>query len=248
MVAVVGARSCSRYARIVATDVARSLVVAGFVVVSGLARGIDSAAHRGALDGGGHTIAVLGCGVDVVYPKRNRKLAEEIQANGLLVSEYVAGTPAAPFRFPARNRIIAALSNATIVVEAGQRSGALITADFALETGREVFAVPGEITSRRTAGTNALIRHGATPVTSIPELLADLGVEPVTPQSDARAERQLSTEDIAVLGAISDGAATLDELGRQLELPQAALAASITALELARVVEEDDGLYRPTSV
>ena len=142
MVAVVGARSCSRYAELVATDVGRALAGAGLVVVSGLARGIDSAAHRGALESGGPTIAVLGCGVDVVYPKRNRDLFDDIRRCGLLISEYADATPAAPFRFPARNRIIAALSIATVVIEGRKGSGALITADFALETGRDVFAVP----------------------------------------------------------------------------------------------------------
>ena len=244
MVAVVGARSCSRYAELVATDVGRALAGAGLVVVSGLARGIDSAAHRGALESGGPTIAVLGCGVDVVYPKRNRDLFDDIRRCGLLISEYADATPAAPFRFPARNRIIAALSIATVVIEGRKGSGALITADFALETGRDVFAVPGEITSTRAAGTNGLIRQGATPVTSIHELLVDLGVAPEPSDLAARAERQLSTDDAEVLEAIAGGAQTLDELGRELGFDQATLATSITTLELAGVVQEDDGVYR----
>ena len=244
MVAVVGARSCSDYGELVATNVGRALAGAGLVVVSGLARGIDSAAHRGALESGGPTIAVLGCGIDVVYPRRNWKLAEEIGRYGLLVSEYPDTTPAAPFRFPARNRIIAALSLATVVVEGRKGSGALITADFALETGRDVFAVPGEITSTRAGGTNGLIRQGAIPVTSIRELLADLGVAPALPDRAAHAERQLSSYDTEVFEAIAAGAQTLDELGRELGFDQASLATSITSLELAGVVVGDDGVYR----
>ena len=162
----------------------------------------------------------------------------------MLISEYPDGTPAAPFRFPARNRIIAALSLATIVVEARKGSGALITADFALEVGRDVFAAPGEITSARAAGTNGLIQQGAAPVTSIPTLLADLGVEPAAENGGSHADRQLSSEDAAVLEAIAAGAQTLDEIGRELRLDPATLARHITTLELARVIHQDDGLFR----
>ncbi len=146
-VAVVGARACSSYGRSVARTLGRELAAAGLVVVSGMARGIDGEAHRGALDAGGVTVAVLGCGIDRDYPAAHRDLAGRITERGLIVSEYEAGVEPAPWRFPARNRIIAGLCVATIVVEARERSGALITADFALEDGREVMAVPGEITS-----------------------------------------------------------------------------------------------------
>jgi len=151
-VAIVGARSCSAYGSQVARSLARDLAGAGLVVVSGLARGIDAEAHRGALEGGGATVAVLGCGIDRDYPARHAELARRIvAAGGLVVSEYEAGVEPAPWRFPARNRIIAGLALATVVVEARERSGALITADFALELGREVFAVPGEVTSALSA-------------------------------------------------------------------------------------------------
>ena len=146
-VAIVGARACSPYGRQVARRVARELAGAGLVVVSGLARGVDAEAHRGALESGGVTVAVLGCGIDRDYPAANRELARQVVAAGLIVSEYPPGVEPAPWRFPARNRIVAGLCAATVVVEARERSGALITADFALEEGREVFAVPGEITS-----------------------------------------------------------------------------------------------------
>jgi DNA processing protein len=146
-VAVVGARSCSSYGRSVARSLAREVAAGGLVVVSGMARGIDGEAHRGALEAGGITVAVLGCGIDRDYPASHAELARRIRDRGLVISEYEPGVEPAPWRFPARNRIIAGLCTATVVVEARERSGALITADFALEEGRDVLAVPGEITS-----------------------------------------------------------------------------------------------------
>jgi len=146
-VAIVGARACSAYGRSATRSLARELAGAGLVVVSGMARGIDGEAHRGALEGGGRTVAVLGCGIDRDYPAAHAELARRIGADGLVVSEYESGVEPAPWRFPARNRLIAGLCSATVVVEARERSGALITADFALEEGRDVLAVPGEITS-----------------------------------------------------------------------------------------------------
>ena len=150
---------------------------AGVVVVSGLARGIDAVAHRGALELG-LTVAVLGCGIDRDYPRAHAALAAQIAATGLIVSEYPPGVEPAPWRFPARNRLVAGLALATVVVEARERSGALITADFALDEGREVLTVPGEITSQLSKGTNALLRLGAIPVTCAADVLDAIGVEP----------------------------------------------------------------------
>src|SRR5207253_2138519 len=175
--AIVGARACSPYGAQVARMLGRELAAAGVVVVSGLARGIDGEAHRGALDAGGHTVAVLGCGIDRDYPAAHATLAASIAERSLLVSEYEPGVEPAPWRFPARNRIIAGLAAATIVVEARERSGALITADFALEEGREVFAVPGEIVSALSKGSNALLRLGATPLTDSLDVLESFGIE-----------------------------------------------------------------------
>ena len=177
-VAVVGARSCSAYGRQVARVVSRDLSHEGVVVVSGLARGIDGAAHEGALEAGGRTVAVLGSGLDNVYPARHRDLARRIERHGLLVSEYEATTAPAPWRFPARNRIIAGVSSAVVVVQARERSGALITADFALDVGREVLAVPGEITSSLSAGTNRLLAQGARPMTDSADVLEAVGIDP----------------------------------------------------------------------
>src|SRR5262245_35108422 len=185
-VAIVGARSCSAYGAQVARTLARELAVAGIVVVSGLARGVDGEAHRGALEGGGRTVAVLGCGIDRDYPRSNAELARRIVTSGAVVSEYEPGIEPAPWRFPARNRIIAGRELATVVVEARERSGALITADFALELGRDVFAVPGEITSALSAGTNDLLRQGAAPLTSVRDVFDALGMDPTprTPTAD----------------------------------------------------------------
>jgi DNA processing protein len=215
------------------------------VVVSGLARGIDGEAHRGALDGAGVTVAVLGCGVDRDYPSAHRELAARIvAAGGLVVSEYEPGVEPAPWRFPARNRVIAGLCRATVVVEARERSGALITADFALEDGREVMAVPGEITSALSAGTNALLRHGATPVTAVGDVLEALGLE-APPPAEATA---LGPGAEAVLGAVRAGSATPDEVTRATGLPPGEVAAALVELELARRVSCDGGVYRGSTI
>jgi DNA processing protein len=186
-VAIVGARACSAYGAGVARLLGRELASAGLVVVSGLARGVDGEAHRGALETGaadsGATVAVLGCGIDRIYPAAHARLGDEIAARGLVVSEYAPGVSPAPWRFPARNRIVAGLAAATIVVEAREGSGALITADFALEEGREVLAVPGEITSTLTAGSNGLLRLGATPLTRTEDVLELFGLEAAVPES-----------------------------------------------------------------
>jgi DNA processing protein len=177
-VAIVGARACSPYGAQVARMLGRELAAAGLVVVSGLARGVDAHAHRGALEAGGVTVAVLGCGIDRDYPAAHAELARRVAMAGLVVAEYAPGVEPAPWRFPARNRIVAGLCAATVVVEARERSGALITVDLAMEEGREVFAVPGEITSSLSAGTNALLKLGAAPLTSEIDVLAVFGIEP----------------------------------------------------------------------
>ena len=231
-VAVVGARACSPYGRQVARIVGRGLAAAGVVVVSGMARGVDGEAHRGVLEANGHTVAVLGCGIDRDYPAAHAALAREITEGSLLVSEYEPGVEPAAWRFPARNRIIAGLCAATIVVEARERSGALITADFALEEGREVFAVPGEITSSLSAGTNALLRLGATPLTATADVLESLGI--AVPRPEPRPAHPL----LELLPA------TADELVRATGLSAGEVAAGLAELELAQLAAEGDGIYR----
>ena len=238
-VAVVGARACSSYGRSVARSLACDLASAGLVVVSGLARGIDGEAHRGALDADGFTCAVLGCGIDRDYPAAHAELARRVAERGLVVSEYEPGVEPAPWRFPARNRIIAGLCAATVIVEARERSGALITADFALEEGRDVLAVPGEITSSLSAGTNALLRLGAIPVTSADDVLELFDLRrpvvergPLGPAAEALLER------------LRDGALTGDELVRTSGIDSAAASAALVELELARRIALEDGVYR----
>ena len=239
VVAIVGARSCSAYGAQVAQTLARDLAAAGMTVVSGLARGIDGEAHRGALEGGGLTAAVLGCGIDRDYPARHGELARRIAASGLIVSEYPPGTEPAPWRFPARNRIIAALAGATVIVEARERSGALITADFALDLGREVFAVPGEITASLSAGTNGLIRQGAAPLLAPEDVFDALGVERPT-----RSPPPLSAAASALLQLLADAPAGIDELVARSGCAAADVAAALVELELAGAAAQADGIFR----
>jgi len=238
-VAMVGARACSSYGTAVATSFARRLAESGVIVVSGLARGVDAAAHRGALEGG-VTVAVLGCGVDRDYPRSHAGLAERIAERGLIVSEYPPGVEPAPWRFPARNRIVAGLCLATVVVEARARSGALITADLALEEGREVLAVPGEITTALSDGTNALLRLGATPATRVEDVLEAIGIDPTPPEPLP----PLSETGALVIAVVADGPSAIDEIVRRTALSAAVVAAALAELELAGLVAEGDGIYR----
>ena len=238
--AIVGARACSQYGSSVAQTLARELAGAGAVVVSGLARGVDAAAHRGALSAGGTTIAVLGCGIDRDYPRAHAALAAEIAESGWIVSEYAPGVEPAPWRFPARNRIVAGLADATIVVEARERSGALITADLALDEGREVLAVPGEITSQLSRGANHLLRLGATPVTCTADVLRVLGL----PTAVARAPAALQGRLGEIRAVVADAPAAADEIVRRTGLDAAQVAAALAELELLGVVALAEGRYR----
>jgi DNA processing protein len=239
-VAIVGARACSPYGAQVARRLGSELAAAGTVVVSGLARGVDGEAHRGALESGGLTVAVLGCGIDRDYPAAHAELARRICEQGLIVSEYEPGVEPAPWRFPARNRIIAGLSAATVVVEARERSGALITADLALEEGRDVLAVPGEITSLLSTGTNALLKLGAAPCTGAADVLDVFGIE--------AAERDCA-EPIGPAAAVFAALpAAADELVVATGLDARAVAVALAELELAGLAYEGDGVFRATIV
>ena len=209
------------------------------MIVSGMARGVDSEAHRGALDVDGVTVAVLGCGIDRDYPAAHRDLASRIVERGLIVSEYEPGVEPAPWRFPARNRIIAGLCLATVVVEARERSGALITADFALEDGREVMVVPGEITSAVSAGSNALLRLGATPVTGASDVLEVYGIERAVALPEAP-----GVIAGALLSLLTESPASIDELARASGIASGEVAAALIELELAGRISEGDGVYR----
>jgi len=241
-VALVGTRRASPYGRAVAERLARDLVAAGITVVSGLAKGVDTVAHRAAVDAGGRTIAVMGNGLDQVYPPENEPLARRIVERdaGALVSEFAPGTPPDAVNFPRRNRIIAGLCPATVIVEAGVRSGALITADFALEQGREVLAVPGSILSPLSAGPNGLLRQGATPVTGVQDILEALGLTPTQAPPVARPLPLLDADELTVYEALGGAPRHVDELSRTLGRGAADVSATLAVLELR-------GLARPVA-
>jgi DNA processing protein len=216
VVAIVGTRSASPYGLEVAHALGRGLGAAGVTVVSGLALGVDAAAHRGCLDGGGHTIAVLACGVDVPYPKRHAGLHARIAAHGAVISEMPPGQRPFRWSFPARNRIMAGLADMTVVVEAADPSGSLITAEFARDIGRAVGAVPGRITARTAAGVNSLLRDGAIPVTGVQDVLDELfgaGVRPAPAVPGAAPEPE-DERLRGVLRAIEAGSAPAEVASR----------------------------------
>jgi len=229
-VAIVGTRRCTEYGRSIARNLGHAVASAGWPVISGLARGIDAAAHKGTLDGGGEGFAVLGCGVDVVYPADNRGLAEQLLLSGGLISEYPPGTPPAPFRFPARNRLIAGLSGVVVVVEAAVTGGALITARLALDQGKDVLAVPGDINRPTSEGCNLLIRDGAYPVLSPEDLIECL-------------ERILGPSPrSATPTPFPSGVALLDDLLEQSDRPVGAVLADLVKAELAGRLRIKDGV------
>ena len=242
---VIGSRRPSEYGRSVAYSLARGLGSAGVPVVSGLALGIDAIAHRGCLDANGTTIAVLASGVDVAYPRTNRGLHERIRQSGSIVSEMPPGSRPYRWLFPARNRIMAALGQVTVVVEATERSGTLITADCAADLGRDVAAVPGQVTSAAAAGTNALIRNGAALVTDaqdVLDLMYGVGVREIpsapTPSLDPVERRVL---ELVGLGA------GLDALGREAGLSASAVRSTLARLELHGLVQRaPSGAYVST--
>jgi DNA processing protein len=231
-VAIVGTRSATAYGERVAHELARTLAAAGACIVSGLARGIDAAAHRGALEAGGATVAVLGTGVDVVYPRGHASLQAGIATAGLLVSELPPDAAAHGGSFPRRNRLIAALARVTVVVEAGVKSGALITAAHALEMGRTVAAVPGPIDVPQAQGSNELLRDGATPITSIADAVTLLGLD--TPIR--RIDLPDDATERSLWDALGHGSATLDALCARTGLPAHEGMAAVGALELRGLI------------
>ena len=261
-VAIVGSRRCSTYGQNVATMLARDLASRGVVVVSGLARGIDAAAHRGALEAGGRTVAVLGTGVDEVYPRDHRKLAGEILAKGgALVSQFPLGTPPIPENFPYRNRIISGLSLGVVLVEAAENSGSLITARLAMEQNREVFAVPGNVTSRNSFGTNYLIKGaGAKLVQQWQDVAAELPPEIAarllppdppkkkrggsggeTPSSPAAPEGLTGSERAVFRLLSTDEPSHIDALAGASGLPISELSGVLLGLEMRELVSQLPG-------
>jgi DNA processing protein len=239
-VAVVGSRRATPYGRAVTERLTTDLAAAGICIVSGLARGIDGIAHEAALDAGGRTVAVLGSGVDVIYPREHRRLADAISSRGALVSEFAPGTPPLPGFFPRRNRLISGLAMGVVVVEGAEDSGALVTVDYALDQGRDVFAVPGSIFSNKSRAPHELLRQGARLVESGAEVLQELGLaDPAAARGAGREikEELVGKDEERVLTLLTGGPRPLDELIDESTLPAGKVAAAVTRLEMRGLVE-----------
>ena len=246
-IAIVGSRHCSEYGRTVAHQISQDLALRGFTIISGLARGIDAAAHEGALKAGGRTLGILGCGVDVTYPPEHDRLKETISRQGAIISEFSMGTAPEPKNFPKRNRIIGGMSLGVIVVEASQQSGALITAACALEQGREVFAVPGPVGSKTSVGTHRLIKQGAKLVESVEDVLEELqgsiGTSmlrvPVTSTSAGPVRSlHLDPEEGEIYHLLSHEPQHIDALTVQARISTSKIAGLLLQLELKGAVKQ----------
>ncbi len=231
-VAIVGSRKLTAYGKTVTTDIAAGLAKLGFTIISGLAIGVDGVAHRAALDAGGQAIAVLACGLDTIYPAIHRQLAKDILARGgALITEYPEGTEAYKTNFVARNRIVSGLAQAVIITEAAEKSGSLHTANFALEQGREVLAVPGNITSQFSVGTNNLIKAGATPLSKVDDVLHALGIEELS--AEPKKILADNKEEQVILSLIRDGVNDVEDLLEKCGFETALFNQTITMLEIS---------------
>lgn len=240
--AVVGTRRATAYGREVTRELVTSLAAARITIVSGLARGIDAVAHQAALDAGGRTIAVLGSGLDTVYPPEHARLAEAIEQSGALISDYPLGTRPESSNFPPRNRIISGLALGVMVTEAPEMSGALITADLANEQGKPVFAVPGNILARSCRGTNQLIQQGAKPVLSAEDILEELNLTMVVQHAEARAALPASETEIRLLNHLSIEPIHVDDLRALAGMPIAEVSATLAMMELKGMVRQVGGM------
>jgi len=242
-VAVVGTRHGTPYGREAARELANGLAANGVTVVSGLARGIDVIAHKAALDAGGRTLAVLGSGLDCLYPPEHAPLAEAIARSGAVLTDYALGTPPDSVNFPPRNRIISGLSKGVLVVEAGEGSGALITSDFAAEQGRDVFAVPGNIFQRAAQGSNKLIQQGAKLVNSVADVLEELNLALVNEHRAARTVLPVDATEQRLLACLSGDPVHIDELGAQAGLPISQVSGALAMMELKGLVRQVGGMH-----
>ncbi len=245
VIALVGARQATAYGLAVAEQLSMRLAEVGVAVISGMARGIDAAAHRGALKACGRTYGVLGCGLDIVYPVQNQELSRKTAEQGCLISEFPFGTEPLPYHFPRRNRIVSALSQGVVVVEANAKSGALITADFALEQGRDVLAVPGRIDSPQSFGPHQLIRNGAKIVLSVEDILEDIvGLkvqQELFQEKVSKRPADLTVHEDRVLSIIEEGTASFDSLVSRSALSVPVLMGVCLSLQLRRVIQERPG-------
>jgi DNA processing protein len=242
-VAIVGTRRATPYGRQSAERLAGELAQAGITVVSGLARGVDAAAHRAALVAGGRTIAVLGSGPDVIYPPEHRRLAEQILESGAVISEFAPGTKPDAQNFPARNRIISGMTLGTLVIEAPLRSGALITATFAADQGREVFVVPGSIFAPSSEGTNALLRDGARIVRNGDDVLEDLGLREGANAPMTQGRLLLEEDERRLVDALGKEARHIDEIAEEAGLTPGAASALLLTMELKGLIRNYGAQY-----
>jgi DNA processing protein len=241
-VAIVGTRRVTAYGRQITEELAAYLTANGITVVSGLARGVDAIAHQTALKAGGRTLAVLGSGIDKIYPPEHRGMAEKMVGQGAIISDYALGTSPDASNFPPRNRIISGLSLAVVVVEAGETSGALITAEFAAEQGREVFAVPGSILAPQSKGTNKLIQNGALPLLSVNDLMQALDLTRMGEQKAARKAIPSDETEARLMKVLGDEPLHVDEIRNQAELPIEKVSATLALMELKGLVRQVGGM------
>ena len=241
-VAVVGTRKATSYGRQVAEDIVSNLALNGITITSGLARGIDTIAHRSALEAGGRTIAVFACGLDIVYPPENLKLAKDILENGALISEHPLGTKPKPENFPRRNRILSGLSRGVLVVESGERGGALITASFAVDQNREVFAIPGSILSGMSRGPNRLIQDGAKLVRNHLDILEELRLPVVSRQIEMKDPLNPVGNESIIIKCVSEEPAHVDEICRASGLDISAVISCLAIMELNGLVRQTGGM------
>ncbi len=242
-VAIVGTRRITPYGRQVTEELGGFLAASGITIISGLARGVDAAAHNAALRAGGRSLAVLGSGVDRIYPPENETLARQMMTHGAILSDYPIGTAPEANNFPPRNRIISGLSLAVVVVEAGETSGALITAEFAAEQGREVFAVPGSILAPQSKGTNKLIQNGAHPLLTSQDLLQALNLTRVSAQKSARHVLPADAVEKQLLDALGSEPLHVDELRSQTGLPVEKVSAALVMMELKGMVRQVGAMH-----
>jgi DNA processing protein len=241
-VAIVGTRKVTAYGRQVTEEIASFLAANGMTVISGLARGVDAIAHQTALKAGGRTIGILGSGVDKIYPPEHRALADQMMQRGAIISDYAVGTPPDASNFPPRNRIISGLSLAVVVIEAAETSGALITAEFAAEQGREIFAVPGSILAPQSKGTNKLIQNGALPLLTPADLMQALDMTRMGAQKSARKILPADETEARVLGVLGDEPMHVDDIRQQADLPIEKISATLALMELKGMVRQVGGM------
>lgn len=242
-VAIVGTRRITAYGRIITEEVASFLARNRITVISGLARGVDGVAHKAALSSGGRSLAVLGSGVDRIYPPEHRTLAETMMQNGALISDYPLDTPPDSMNFPPRNRIISGLAQAVVIVEAGERSGALITAGFAADQGRDVFAVPGNINAPQSVGTNRLIQQGAHPLVNPQEILEILNLTMVSQHQDARTALPADETEAQLLAVVNQEPTHIDDICNNASMPIETVTATLALMELKGMVRQMGGMH-----